>query len=209
MKKEDKTRITREKIIQAAVAEFGTKSYEAASLNTICTEYGISKGLIYHNFKNKDELYLICVQKCYEEITAYISTGTDENENIRENIKAVLERRRCFFEKYPHYEYLFFCSVFMPPSHLKEEVRCLRHSYNEWIREYYRMVLGQIALRDGVTIEKAVNYFMMLQEMYNGYFRELCADKADIQSLIEFHEVTLSELLDVMFYGIAVQTKKE
>ena len=72
MKKEEKTRLTCEKIIQAAIAEFGTKSYEAASLNTICSDNHISKGLIYHNFKNKDELYLICVKQCYEEMTRHI-----------------------------------------------------------------------------------------------------------------------------------------
>lgn len=33
--------------------EFGSKGYRGASLNTIC-EAGIPKGLLYHNFKNKD-----------------------------------------------------------------------------------------------------------------------------------------------------------
>ena len=56
MKKEEKTRRTYEKIRNAAIVEFGTKSYENASLNTICSENNISKGLLYHNFKGKDDL---------------------------------------------------------------------------------------------------------------------------------------------------------
>ena len=46
--------ITYEKILDAAITEFGTKSYETASLNTVCSENNISKGLLYHHFKSKD-----------------------------------------------------------------------------------------------------------------------------------------------------------
>lgn len=64
MKQSEKTKRTKEKIMAAAMEEFGTKSYDAASLNTMCIENQISKGLIYHNFKNKDQLYLQCVGQC-------------------------------------------------------------------------------------------------------------------------------------------------
>ena len=57
MKKEEKTKQTCEKIVHAATIEFGSRSYDAVSLNAICGKYQIAKGLIYHNFKNKDELY--------------------------------------------------------------------------------------------------------------------------------------------------------
>ena len=46
MKQEERTRITYEKILAGAIKEFGTKSYENASLNTICNENHIAKGLL-------------------------------------------------------------------------------------------------------------------------------------------------------------------
>ena len=52
MKKEEKTKQTCEKIVHAATIEFGSRSYDAVSLNAICGKYQIAKGLIYHNFKN-------------------------------------------------------------------------------------------------------------------------------------------------------------
>jgi TetR/AcrR family transcriptional regulator len=57
MKKEMKTELTKEKILSAAMKEFGAKGYEGASLNHIC-ETGIAKGLLYHNYENKDALFL-------------------------------------------------------------------------------------------------------------------------------------------------------
>lgn len=47
MKQQEKTQKTRERILAAALAEFGSKSYDAASINSICEAGGIPKGLLY------------------------------------------------------------------------------------------------------------------------------------------------------------------
>lgn len=61
MKKAEKTERTKERILQAAMEEFGRKGYAAATIGAICSEHGIAKGLLYHNFVGKDDLYLACV----------------------------------------------------------------------------------------------------------------------------------------------------
>lgn len=207
MKKEEKTRLTCEKIIQAAIAEFGTKSYEAASLNTICSDNHISKGLIYHNFKNKDELYLICVKQCYEEMTRHIKNTVCHSESVEEKLKELLSARQVFFEKNPYYAQIFFNSVLMPPRHLIKELKELRVGYDECLKERYAELLFQMELRKGVSVEKAIQYLMTMQEMYNGYFREMYYENEDIQKVIETHESRLSELLDMIMYGIAKKTE--
>ena len=62
MNREEKNRQTRAKILAGATAEFAAHGYEAASLNTVCLSGGISKGIIYHYFESKDELYLACLK---------------------------------------------------------------------------------------------------------------------------------------------------
>ena len=64
MKKAEKTERTKERILQAAMEEFGRKGYAAATIGAICSEHGIAKGLLYHNFVGKDDLYLACVSRC-------------------------------------------------------------------------------------------------------------------------------------------------
>lgn len=51
MKQKEKNKISRDKILNAAIIEFGTKDYGKASLNNICNDNNISKGLIYHYYK--------------------------------------------------------------------------------------------------------------------------------------------------------------
>lgn len=76
MKQEEKTRLTRKKITDAAIAEFGSKGYERANINRICAS-GIAKGLIYHNFTDKDDLYMECLRLCFEEITEALACPGD------------------------------------------------------------------------------------------------------------------------------------
>ncbi|AKA68808.1 TetR/AcrR family transcriptional regulator [Clostridium scatologenes] len=54
------------RIIKAALKEFAIKGYEEASTNNIVKEAGISKGMIFHYFENKKNLYLYILDYCSE-----------------------------------------------------------------------------------------------------------------------------------------------
>ncbi len=47
---------TREQILHSAVQLFGTKGYQATSIQDICDLAGVSKGAVFHYFNNKSEL---------------------------------------------------------------------------------------------------------------------------------------------------------
>lgn len=57
--------------MSTAIAEFGAAGYAGGTVNRICKS-GISKGLIYHNFPDKDALYLACLQHCCAAFVAHI-----------------------------------------------------------------------------------------------------------------------------------------
>ena len=86
MKQEEKTRLTRKKITDAAITEFGTKGYEKANINSICAS-GIAKGLIYHNFADKEDLYIECLKLCFEEITKALACPENISDSSVYNIK--------------------------------------------------------------------------------------------------------------------------
>jgi TetR/AcrR family transcriptional regulator len=55
-----------DRIINAAIKEFAEKGYDRASTNEIVKEAGISKGLLFHYFQNKKQLFLFIFDYCYE-----------------------------------------------------------------------------------------------------------------------------------------------
>lgn len=80
----------RDKIINASLEEFAANGYEKASTNEIVKNAGISRGLLYHYFKDKEELYEVLTKYAIEVLFEKINTSVDWNESdIFERIKQI------------------------------------------------------------------------------------------------------------------------
>ncbi len=66
---DDRSAVTREKILMAAFDEIYHRGFQAASLNNILKNTATTKGALYHHFKNKQELgYAVVDEVIYETI---------------------------------------------------------------------------------------------------------------------------------------------
>lgn len=202
MKKTLKTQITKDKIINAALKEFGQKSYDGASINQLCQDNGIAKGLIYHNFKDKDDLYLTVVKLTYDAVEKHFNEIATSEGSIQDSFSNLIQERERFFSQNHDYRNIFFASMLTPPKHLVEKIDELRHGYNQALKKRYLALLKRLKLRPNVSVEKAVNYFMIFQQIYNGYFKTL-VEYEDIDSVIDKHESQIGQLLDIVLYGIS------
>lgn len=57
-----------DRIINAAIKEFAQKGYDSASTNEIVKEAGISKGLLFHYFQSKKQLFFFLFDYCYNHV---------------------------------------------------------------------------------------------------------------------------------------------
>lgn len=197
MKKELKTQLTKEKIIKAAMAEFGTKGYSGASLNNICSE-GISKGLLYHNFENKDALYLACIEHSFRKLTVFL-----KEENIGADFQRYIDARMRFWRENEQEARLFFETILQPPMHLNERIDKLRHEFDCFNQELYRNLLDEIHLRKDVDRQAALEYFTLMQNMFNAYFSSPAFCGLSFTDAAVIHEQELSRIFDFVLYGIA------
>lgn len=62
----------RDAILKAALAEFGTHDFDAASLDRIIAAAGISKGGLYEYIASKEELYLFCMEAAWSSLYRFI-----------------------------------------------------------------------------------------------------------------------------------------
>lgn len=208
MKQIEKAKQTYNRILNAALIEFGTKSYDKASLNAICSKNNIPKGLIYHNFKNKEELYLCCVKECFFKLTDYLKKGEYSQDNAWDNMIMLFELRQEFFEKNPNYSKIFFQTIFIPPNHLLKQIKDLKYEFDTFHIQRFKELLKNIKLRDNITDAMATEYFLFYQEMFNRYFQKKTQDNEDFLVLIMDHEIKLLNMLNIMLYGIAEPSKK-
>lgn len=198
MTQEEKTSRTKERIIQAAVEEFGAKGYDAATVGAICVEHEIAKGLLYHNFSGKDELYLICVSRCFDEVMQYL-----QKQAVKSDLQHYMECRFRFFADYPLYARIFFEAILQPPAHLKKEIKERKQVFDRFNQRIYRNALAELKLRKGITEQDALEYYAIMQEMFNGYFSSPAYAGKDLQTIGSEHENRLVKVLDLMLYGIA------
>ena len=122
MKREEKNQQTQRRIMDSALAEFAEKGHGGSSVNTICAAQGISKGIIYHYFENKDELYLACVEECFQRLTAHLSAALPEEDDgsVEDQLGRYFTARMTFFQENPVYQPIFCEAVISPPARLFE-----------------------------------------------------------------------------------------
>jgi AcrR family transcriptional regulator len=53
---------TRSRILDSAVRKFSTAGYDAASVDEICADAGVSKGAFYHHYQTKQAVFLALMQ---------------------------------------------------------------------------------------------------------------------------------------------------
>ncbi len=71
-----KTTITREKILKAAVHLFAVKGFWGTSTAMLAKEAGVAEGTLFRHFKNKEEIFVVLLQHLYDtmlyDVTQYI-----------------------------------------------------------------------------------------------------------------------------------------
>lgn len=69
---------TRAKILASAARLFSTRGFNAASVDDICEEAGISKGAFYHHFRSKQALFLALLDGWLQVIDNAIEVSKDK-----------------------------------------------------------------------------------------------------------------------------------
>lgn len=209
MKQSEKTKNTYNKILKSAIVEFGEKGYDNSSINTICSKNNISKGLIYHNFKNKNELYLIAVKECFNKLIEYMKKGEYSKENTWKNVEKAITLRQEFFDKNINYRNIFFEAVLTPPKHLIEEINSIKKELEDFNIKIFKELLKDIKLKEGITEEMAISYFLIYQEMFNLYFEKKTNISKNLTEISSEHDLKLLPILNIMLYGIAEEANKK
>lgn len=199
MNREEKNLQTRQKIIDSAISEFGEKSYGEASLNTVCSAGNISKGIIYHYFKDKDELYLTCVKECFNALTGYLASIISETETpIEAALENYFEARIAFFAKNPHYFKLFCNVTITPPPHLLTALAEIKSEFTTLNLSELNKLLKNVKLCPDVTTAEVVETFREYQDFLNTRFQMQTFDKLTIKE----HEKQCSRWLKILLYGV-------
>lgn len=157
----------RDRILNAAISEFAHKGYKNASTNEIVKEAGISKGLIFHYFKNKKQLYLFLYDYLMEIMRKeyFEKPWVDEKDFLVKMRMASLTKLE-LFRKYPLIFKFFLTAYSETDIEVKDDVADRNQKMIEinLPRIYDNIDLSN--LRDGIDHQKAINLIVWSLEGY-------------------------------------------
>lgn len=146
-----------DRIINAALKEFAQKGYDNASTNEIVKEAEISKGLLFHYFQNKKQLYFFLFDYCYDLIVDEFYQKTDLSEpdfftRMRQAITIKME----LSAKYPDI-FKFIQESFLEESaDLKEEIEKKKQELTKINFEKVYSGIDLSRFREDVDIQKVL-----------------------------------------------------
>lgn len=199
MKREEKNQLSRQKILENAMKEFGEQGYGLSSINTICSAGGISKGILYHYFTDKDELYLACVRETFEKLTeALREEGLLEVKDIEDGMRRYFDVRLAFFREHPYCHRIFCETVTAPPQQLREEIGGIKSGFDSLNITVFTSLLRNARLCAGTTLDEVVEIFRTYQDFAAVRYQMSVADGI----APEKYEQICERAVHVLLYGV-------
>ena len=203
MTQKERQERSRRAILQAALEEFGTADLEAVTMDSICANHGISKGMMYHYYANKDELFLACAADIFQALDGYLrrEAGALAELPVIEAIKGYFLLRESFFQSRPLEKHVFENAVLYPPKHLADRILALRQPLREENDRFLHQLLSRMELRPGSDRDQVARY---LNSLYTFFWRIL--EQYRPQGAASDLHTMLSEaetLLSMVLFGIA------
>ncbi|HHW48250.1 MAG TPA: TetR/AcrR family transcriptional regulator [Clostridiaceae bacterium] len=195
----------RKKIIDICIEEFAKKGYDKASTNEITRKAGISKGILFHYFGNKRNLFLYLIDYVMEYMADKLEKTLDNlpADVFERFIQYGIAKLKLAYNEPLMYEMLF--NAFINPS---EEVRKdIQERYEKIFAEslggFYRGI-DTSKFRKDIDIQKALELIaLVLDGLGNKYLKIFKNMKAEevLQSMDRIMEES-REYMEMLKRGL-------
>ena len=172
--------VKRERVLSAAMEEFA-KGFKAASTDAIVSKAGISKGLLFHYFGTKRDLYhYLCDYALETAVKEFAPVLDEKQEDMLERIwqMALLKRELC--SRYPNI-FEFLTAVYYQMQEEPGKVFAVRFGQlqSEIYDLFYREA-DENLLKEGIDRIMAAN---VIRWTLNGLSEQITRDKKPFQEM--------------------------
>lgn len=191
--KDDKKRT----ILKACIHEFADKGYDQASTNTMVKEAGISKGLLFHYFKNKKGLFFYIVDYCMRTmIKEFQKYPLTETKDIFQRLSEVGVIKLKIAQEHPSMVKLFMEALASSPQDMRSEIE---KKYIQVSKEYMSLFFKEIdysKFRRDVEPSKSIQVIMLfLEALGEKYLKDYRGREGE---LLEDYDKILAEYMEYM-----------
>ncbi|SFG11576.1 transcriptional regulator, TetR family [Desulfotomaculum arcticum] len=198
----------RDLILRISMEEFAEKGYYKASTDMITQRAGISKGILFHYFKNKKGLFLYLVEHIREWLAKKVASEIEmlEEDDYFERIKKMMIIKYKVALNYPTETEFATRALLTPPVEAADEIAALNKKYMEKYQEksmqdflYDKRLLEKLPLR--VEPEKVIKVSAFILEQVGAKYIEKYKLQGASASFNKFLE-ELEFFNDIIKYGV-------
>lgn len=161
----------RRRILDAALKEFAARGYAAASTNAIAQEAGVAKGLVFHHFNSKEELFLAVNDDVMARLVPlFEKTVAEAPRDLFARILAWTEVKLRLVREDPLALKFFLVAATEAPEPLKTQARERSEAFMRHLLPRFFEGLDATRLRAGITPEDALEAIALLSA---GFERQL------------------------------------
>lgn len=196
---------SRNRILESAVRAFAVHGYDGASTNQICADAGISKGLLFHYFRTKENLYIDVIEHCLDSFFAAMKAA-DFDSATEEDLRTLVRFYRCqadFFSRYPDHYYVLNQLNTERSDMLREFAEAKKKEFIQALNLGLRLYLSRSAIRSGVDREVVLEMLtdLMLQ-LQKKYMTAIQRRELPLEELTRMMEKEFLAVVDIIAYGI-------
>src|SRR5262245_3856745 len=154
-------------ILNAALKEFAHKGFDDASTNEIVKEAGISKGLLFHYFNTKKELFLFLFDYSLEILrTEYIELINTDEKDVFARYRHAALLKIDIIHKYPYVLDFIGIAAFIESEQVREELEVRKKALRTVGLARLFEDIDVSRFRPGVDVKRATNIIVWAIEGY-------------------------------------------
>jgi AcrR family transcriptional regulator len=166
--------VRRKLLIEATMRSIARFGYAGTTIETICSEAGVSRGLINHHFGSKEELIRQSYKALRDEwVAATHGSVVDEFAEPEERLRALI--RVSFGPTMFKQEYLGIWAGFWSAIGKSPALRRMNRELFDKDREAYEAIFAQIARKRGKRIDTRRAALTVIA-LIDGFWLEWCLD---------------------------------
>jgi AcrR family transcriptional regulator len=193
----------KDKIVQSSIEEFSEHGFEKASTDRISQRAEVSKGLIFHYFGSKENLFMIAMNKCIDDAISEFQGMELPKDDFISILMKMMEVKYKFFMNNPMHYKMLVGGFYNSPKKLKAD---LEKRYIE-IRQVGINILIDIIkglpMKKNIAAEDIVSIMSAITSIIESKYIPLFSIESS--SYEKYYDVVKDEyirLMNILMYGI-------
>lgn len=136
----------REAILKATLRLVSENGFHGTAMSKVAKEAGVSAGIIYHYFANKDELITDTYIEIKKRSIVHVMDGHDTAQPLRAQLRTIWGNMLRYFIKHPHET--AFCNQFTTSPYYTSEVEAAVEPFYGQVKECFERAGKEMIIKD-------------------------------------------------------------